>query len=184
MMSQEFRPGQVLTAELPGSFKAVRMPYRSGNFSAIAILPDNATAGPASLLPLLHGAKAPAASLFAPLPGGSGGALDTPVDVVALAGSSKGAAGGGAAWQPLGTGGLLVRLPKFKLRAHMSLSDPLKKKMGVVAAFSDTMANFSRVEGGPSKQQLYVSQVVQEVRAAGVASAATYPHVWSGVELS
>ncbi|KIZ00196.1 hypothetical protein MNEG_7763 [Monoraphidium neglectum] len=146
MMSHEFRAGQVLTAQLPGSFTAVRLPYRSGNFSAIAILPTNASAGPESLLPLLLGPRAPAAGLFAPLPGGSGGVKSlTP----------------GALWAPAGPKGLIVQLPRFKLRARMSLVDPLEK-LGVKAAFSDAQANFERAEGDPTKP-FYVSDVVQEV---------------------
>jgi hypothetical protein len=156
MMSHEFRAGQVLTAQLPGSFTAVRLPYRSGNFSAIAILPTNASAGPESLLPLLLGPKAPAAGLFAPLPGGSGGVKSlTP----------------GALWAPAGPKGLIVQLPRFKLRARMSLVDPLEK-LGVKVAFSDAQANFERAEGDPTKP-FYVSDVVQEVRGAPSAIAAT-----------
>ncbi|KIZ00197.1 flagellar associated protein, protease inhibitor-like protein [Monoraphidium neglectum] len=151
MMSHVFGGGEVLTAQLPGSFTAVRLPYRSGNFSAIAILPANATAGPESLLPLLLGPKAPAAGLFAPLPGGAGAVKASAPD---------------ALWRPAGPKGLVLQLPRFKLRAKVSLVDPLKK-LGVEAAFAEKAADFSRAEGDPARP-LVVSDVIQEVRGCAL----------------
>lgn len=155
MMSQEFRPGQVLTAQLPGSFRAVRLPYRSGNFSAIAVLPDNSTARPESLLPLFSGPKAPAAArgMFAPLPAGSGSTFNL---------ASKATTTKGGLWQPVGEAGLEVQLPRFRLRSRGSLAAPLQWRMGVVAAFSDAKANFERAEADPNAP-FYMTDVIQEV---------------------
>ncbi|KAI8465779.1 MAG: Serpin domain-containing protein [Monoraphidium minutum] len=151
MMYQQFSAGDALLATAPGKFTAVRLPYRSGNFSAIAVLPSDPATPPESLLPLLGNPKAgaaagkaaPGAALLAPLPGGSLG--------------SRGA----GPWRPPGPGGLAVSLPRFALRGRGSLAAPLKR-LGVVAAFSEAAANFERVEGDPAAP-FFVSDVIQEV---------------------
>lgn len=142
MMRKEFDEDSLLTAQVPGKFKAVRLPYRSGNFSAIAVLPDSATTKPEPLLPIL-------------MPGSAGSSVFAPLGV----GSRRYTPGKDSTWQR--SGRLAVVMPRFKLRARMSLVDPLKK-MGVQAAFSDSAADFSRADADP-RAPFYVSDVVQEV---------------------
>jgi serine protease inhibitor len=151
MMKRRYEEGELLYASAPGKFRAVRLPYRGGNFSAVVMLPDNFSTKPESLLPLLLGGG----GLLAPLPRGS---------LVAAVGG--GSVPGG--WQAKRRA--IVALPRFKLRASMSLSEPLRK-LGVAAAFAPTVANFSRAEADPASP-FYISDVVQEVCAWGCGRAA------------
>jgi hypothetical protein len=148
MMQRRYEAGEMLYAAAPGKFRAVRLPYRGGNFSAIAVLPDNYSTKPESLLPMLaSGWSGSGGGLFAPLPKGS----------LAAAGGNG---SGSGPWQAKRRA--VVALPRCKLRASMSLSQPLSK-MGVSAAFAPSAADFSRAEADPSSP-FYVSDVVQEVR--------------------
>ncbi|GBF96458.1 hypothetical protein Rsub_09257 [Raphidocelis subcapitata] len=157
-MWHEFGAGEVLYASVPGQYKAVRLPYRSGNFSAVAVLPDSPSGKPEALIKLLGptaGAAGAAAApgLLAPLIGGARAAARGGVEGPAPAAAASGA------WAPAER--LAVGLPRFKLRASMSMSKPLQG-LGVVDAFDESRADFSRASAVKG-QGFYISDVVQEV---------------------